>query len=100
MSKGENIDNIEIRVKRRKKYIEKKQKKIQNDNMIKEEKKKKREIKEKKKNKKITCIYSIKENYLSWIFIFFAIFFISPHNYFKGIISFFFSSVLVKHQLQ
>jgi len=40
-------------------------------------------------NEKFTLVNSIKENYLSWIFIFIAIFFISPNNYFKGIVSFF-----------
>jgi hypothetical protein len=44
----------------------------------------------KKLNDKITIINSIKENYLSWICIFISIFIISPNNYFKGMITFFF----------
>ena len=42
------------------------------------------------KNNNITTFKSVKENYLSWIFIFIAIYLISPNHFFKGVVSFFF----------
>jgi len=47
------------------------------------------------KDNKFTVLNSIKENYLSWAVIFIAIYLISPHQYVKALITFFFIFFLV-----